>query len=55
MGRNLPADAGDTGSIPGLGQSVGEGNGNYSCWENLMDRGAWQVTVHGVMKESDMT
>ena len=39
--KNLPADAGDTASIPGLGRSLGEGNGNplqYSCWENSMDR-----------------
>ena len=38
------------GSIPGLGRSPGEGNGNlfqYSCLENPMDRGAWQATVHG--------
>ena len=37
-------NAGDPGSIPGLGRSVGEGNGNplqYSCLENPMDRGAW--------------
>ena len=43
--------AGDPGSIPGLGRSPGEGNGNplqYSCLENPMDRGAWQATVHGV-------
>ena len=36
----------------------GEGNGSplqYSCLENPMDRGAWQATVHGVAKESDMT
>ena len=36
--------AGDLGSIPGLGRSPGEGNGNplqYSCLENPMDRGAW--------------
>ena len=36
--------AGDLGSIPGLGRSLGEGNGNplqYSCLENPMDRGAW--------------
>ena len=42
---------GDPGSIPGLGRSPGEGNGNplqYSCLENPMDRGAWQATVHGV-------
>ena len=50
-------DIRDTGSIPGLGRSPGEGNGNpfqYSCLENPMDRGAWQATVHGVA-ESDMT
>ena len=38
------------GSIPGLERSLGEGNGNplqYSCLENPMDRGAWQVIVHG--------
>ena len=41
----------DLGSIPGLGRSPGEGNGNplqYSCLENPMDRGAWQAIVHGV-------
>ena len=45
--------AGDPGSIPGLGRSPGEGNGNplqYSCLENHMDRGAWRATVHGVEK-----
>ena len=39
--------AGHLGSIPGLGRSPGEENGNplqYSCLENLMDRGAWRVT-----------
>ena len=44
---------GDTGSIPGLGRSPGEGNGNsfqYSCLENLMDTGAWWATVHGIAK-----
>ena len=49
---------GDLGSIPGLGRSPGEGNGNplqYSGLENSMDRGAWQATVHGGLKESDMT
>ena len=54
----LPANTEDTGSIPGSGRSPGEGNGNpcqYSCWENLMDAGAWQATVHGVTKKSDMT
>ena len=46
-------DAGDLGSIPGLGSSPGEGNGSpfqYSCLENSMDRGAWQAIVHGVTK-----
>ena len=53
-----PANVGDVGSIPGLGRSPGEGNGNplqYYCLGNPMDRGAWQATVHGVAKESDMT
>ena len=46
-------NAGDLGSIPGLGRSPGEGNGNllqYSCLENPMDAGAWGATVHGVTK-----
>ena len=56
--KNLPANAGDMGLIPGSGRSPGEGNGNplqYSCLENPMDRGAWWATVHGVTKESDTT
>ena len=43
----------ETGSVPGLGRSPGEGNGNllqYSCLGNPMDRGAWQATVHGVTR-----
>ena len=54
--KNPPVSVGeerDTGSIPGLGRSPGEGNGNllqYSCLENPMDRGAWRATVHGVVK-----
>ena len=46
-------NAGDPGLIPGLGKSPGEGNGNplqYSCLENLKDRGVWWVSVHGVAK-----
>ena len=48
----------DTGSIPGLGRSLGGGNGNplqYSCLGNLVDRGAWWATVHKVSRESGMT
>ena len=51
--KNPPASVGDSGPIPGLGRSPGEGNGNplqYSYSENFMDRGAWQVTVHGIAK-----
>ena len=50
-------DAGDPGSIPGRGRSLGEGNGNppqYACLRDPMDRGAWWATVHGVTKELDM-
>ena len=46
-------NAGDLGWMPGSGRSPGGGHGNplqYSCLENPMDRGAWQVTVHGVAK-----
>ena len=49
---------GDLGSIPGLGRSPGERNGNplqCSCLENSMDIGAWQATVYGVEKRSDTT
>ena len=58
MEKNLLANAGDVGSVPGLGRSPGEGNGNplqYSCLEKPMDREAWRATVHGVTKESDRT
>ena len=57
MVKNLPMMQGDGGSIPGLGRSPGEGNGNplqYSCLVNSMDRGTWRATVHGVAK-SQMT
>ena len=50
-GKESACNAGDLGLIPGLGRSLGEGTGHpfqYSCLENLMDRGAWQATVHGV-------
>ena len=47
MVKNPPASAGDMGSIPGLGRSPGEENGNllqYSCLGNPMDRGEWRAT-----------
>ena len=56
--KKAPANAGDMGSIPGLGRSPEEGNGNplqYSWLRNPIDRGAWWATVHGVRRESDMT
>ena len=59
--KNLLADAGDlrdVGLIPGLGRSPGGGNDNplqYSCLENLVDRGAWWATVHGGSEQLDMT
>ena len=46
-------NVGDLGSIPGLGRSLGEGNGNplqYSHLENPMDGGAWWATVHSITK-----
>ena len=46
-------DAGDAGSIPGLGRSLGGGNGNllqYSCLGNPIDKGTWWATVHRVSK-----
>ena len=51
--KNLSTNAGDAGSIPGLGRSPGEGKGNslqYSCWGNPTDREDWQGTVHGISK-----
>ena len=52
-GKASVYNVGDPGSIPGLGRFPGEGNGNplqYSCLGNLIDRVAWQATVHGVTK-----
>ena len=54
--KNLSANAGDVGSIPGWGRSLGEGNGNplqNFCLRNPMDRAACQATVCGDAKESD--
>ena len=53
VGKESAYNAGDPGSIPGLGRSPGEGKGyslQYSCLGNLMDRGAWQTTVHEVAR-----
>ena len=56
--KNLPANAGDIGSVPGSGRSPEGGNGNplqYSYLGNPMDRGAWWAAVHGVAKELSTT
>ena len=56
--KNLPTNAEDTRLILGLERSPGEESGNsldYSRLGNSMDRRAWQATVHGLAKESDMT
>ena len=53
VGKESACNAGDQGSIPGLGRYPGKGNGNppqYSCQENPMDREAWQAIVHGVTR-----
>ena len=52
-GKQSACNAGDSGSIPVLGRTPGEGNGNplqYSCLENPMEKGAWEATVHRVTK-----
>ena len=52
-GKESAQNAGDPGSITGLGRYHGEGNGHplqYSGLENFMDREAWQATVHGITK-----
>ena len=56
-GKESVCSAGGIGSIPGLGRSPGERNGNrlqHSCLGNPMDRITWRATVHEVTKESDM-
>ena len=58
MVKNPPNNAREVSLSPGLGRPPGEGNDNpfqYSCLGNSMDRGTWWATVHGAMKESDMT
>ena len=52
-GKVTACNAGDLGSIPGLGRFPGEGNGSppqYTCLENPTDGGAWWATVHGVRR-----
>ena len=51
------SSVGNLGSIPGLGRSPGEGNGNplqYSCLKHPMDGGAWWAIVHGVAKSQTL-
>ena len=58
MGKNPSVNARNTGSIPRLGRSAGEGNGNpfqYSCLGYPMEREAWQTIVNGAAKEWDTT
>ena len=60
VGKNLPANAGDPGSVPGLGRSPGEGDDNplqYSCLGNPMDRGTCWATEYSPCgcTELDMT
>ena len=52
-GEESACSSGALGLISRSGRFLGEGNGyplQYSCLENYMDRGAWQATVHGVLK-----
>ena len=52
-GKESACNVGELSSIPGLGRSLGEGNGDafqYFCLENSVDRGVWWATVHGVSK-----
>ena len=57
-GKETACNAGDTGSIPGSGRPLGEGNGNtlqYSCLENSVDRGIWWATVHGLQSQTQLS
>ena len=52
-GKESACNVGDPGLTPGSGRSPGEGHGyphQYSCLENSMDRGDWEVTVHKIPK-----
>ena len=55
-GKESGCNAGDSGSVPGLGRSPGEGNGyqlQYSCLENSMDRGAWWLQSMGPLNNNN--
>ena len=57
-GKESACNTGDLDSVPESGRSPGEGSGNplqYSCLGTPTDREAWWITVHGVIKELDMT
>ena len=53
--KNPPANAGDTGSIPGLGRAPGEGNGNPLCLGDLMEEEPGSLQSVGLQKESGTT
>ena len=56
VSKESACSAGDLGSVPRLGRSPGEGNGDplpYPCLENLTDRGAWWAAVHGFTRLSN--
>ena len=58
MEKKITCNAGHLALIPRSGRSPGGWHGNplqYSCLENSMNRGAWQATVHGGCRESEMT
>ena len=58
VSKESTCNAGDAGLIPCVGKIPGRGNGNplqYSCLENLVDKGAWWAVVHGGHKELGMT
>ena len=55
-GKESGCQCREAGSVPGLGRSPGEGNGNslqYSYLEHPMDRRAWWAIVHGIVKGLD--
>ena len=49
-GKESACNERSSGSVPGPGRSPGEGNGQYSCLENPMDKGTWQAIVHGAQR-----